>query len=94
LIDLIVEGMNSAKAFIIISDHSADIAKRVMNELDRGVTLLKGKGAYTLQDKNVILCVINRAQTVRLKSIINEIDPLAFVLVADVKEVMGEGFSL
>lgn len=94
LIDLIVEGMNSAKAFIIISEHSADIAKRVMNELDRGVTLLKGKGAYTLQDKNVILCVINRAQTVRLKSIINEIDPLAFVLVADVKEVMGEGFSL
>lgn len=94
LIDLILEGMNTAKAFIIISDHSAAIATRIMNELDRGVTLLNGKGAYTRQEKNIILCVINRSQTVRLKSIINEIDPAAFVLVADVKEVMGEGFSL
>jgi len=94
LIDLIVEGINAAKAFVIISDHSEIIAKRVMNELDRGVTLLKGKGAYTQKDKNVILCVINRSETVRLKSIINEIDPCAFVLVADVKEVMGEGFSI
>ena len=94
LIDLIVEGLNAAKAFVIISDHSEIIAKRIMNELDRGVTLLKGKGAYTQQDKDVILCVINRSQTVRLKAIVNEIDPIAFVLVADVKEVMGEGFSI
>lgn len=94
LIDLIVEGLNAAKAFVIISDHSKIIAKRIMVELDRGVTLLKGQGAYTQQDKDVILCVINRSQTVRLKSIVNEIDPLAFVLVADVKEVMGEGFSI
>lgn len=94
LIDLIVEGLNAAKAFVIISDHSEIIAKRIMVELDRGVTLLKGQGAYTQQDKDVILCVINRSQTVRLKSIVNEIDPLAFVLVADVKEVMGEGFSI
>jgi len=94
LIDLILEGAHSAKAFMIISDHSKEIADRIMKELDRGVTLLHGKGAYTMQEKDVIMCVINRLETIKLKEIINEIDPRAFVLVADVREVMGEGFSL
>ncbi len=93
-IDLILEGINAAKAFILISDHSAEIADKIMKELDRGVTLLHGRGAYTMKEKDVILCIINRIQTARLKEIINEIDPDAFVLVADVREVMGEGFSL
>lgn len=94
LIDLILEGVHSAKAFMVISNHSQEIADRIMKELDRGVTLLHGKGAYTMQEKDVIMCVIDRLQTVKLKEIINEIDPRAFVLVADVREVMGEGFSL
>ena len=51
LIDLILEGAHSAKAFMIISDHSKEIADRIMKELDRGVTLLHGKGAYTMQRK-------------------------------------------
>ncbi|NLN40843.1 MAG: YitT family protein [Clostridiales bacterium] len=94
LIDLILEGAHSAKAFLIISNHSKEIADRIMKELDRGVTLLHGKGAYTMEEKDVIMCVIDRLQTVKLKEIINEIDARAFVLVADVREVMGEGFSL
>lgn len=60
--------------------------------MDRGVTLLDGKGAYTGNEKNVILCVVRRTQITQLKGIINDIDPAAFVLVADVREVMGEGF--
>jgi len=92
LIDLILEGLNAAKAFIIISDHSAEISQKIMEELDRGVTLLHGKGAYTMREKDVILCVINRAQVSKLKSLVVSIDPAAFVLVADVREVMGEGF--
>lgn len=94
LIDLILEGINSSKAVILISDNSAQISDRIMKELDRGVTLLHGKGAYTMKEKDVILCIINRIQMVKLKEIINEIDPTAFVLVTDVREVMGEGFSL
>lgn len=93
-IDLILEGINAAKAFILISDHSLEIADRIMNELDRGVTLLHGKGAYTMEEKDVILCIINRMQMTKFKDIINEIDPTSFVLVADVREVMGEGFTL
>lgn len=94
LIDLILEGIHTAKAFILISDHSAEIAQRIMKDLDRGVTLLHGTGAYTMSKKDVILCVTDRIQVTKLKEIISEIDPMAFVLVADVREVMGEGFSL
>ena len=94
LIDLILEGINSAKAFILISKHSAQIAERIMADLDRGVTLLQGRGAYTTEEKDVILCVTDRLQVAKLKAIISEIDPKAFVLVTDVREAMGEGFSL
>lgn len=94
LIDLILEGIHTAKAFILISDHSAEIAQRIMKDLDRGVTLLHGTGAYTMNKKDVILCVTDRVQVTKLKEIISEIDLAAFVLVADVREVMGEGFSL
>lgn len=93
-IDLLLEGVDSAKATILISQKSGEIADRIMEELDRGVTLLQGRGAYTMEDKDVILCIINRMQMAKLKEIINEIDSEAFVLVADVREVMGEGFSL
>lgn len=92
MIDLIQEGLNSAKAAIIISEHADEISRRVMEEMDRGVTVLKGSGAYTGRDKNVLLCVVNRGEIARLKSLILELDKNAFVLVADVREVLGEGF--
>lgn len=92
VIDLVLEGLNSAKAFIVVSDHSEEINRRILAELDRGATLLHGKGAYTMERKDVILCVVNRMQVIRLKTIVNDVDPLAFVLVTDVREVMGEGF--
>ncbi|HHU77678.1 MAG: YitT family protein [Caldicoprobacterales bacterium] len=92
VIDLVQEGLNTAKAFFVISDHAEAISKRIIEEMDRGVTLLDGKGAYTGNEKNVILCVVRRTQITQLKGIINDIDPAAFVLVADVREVMGEGF--
>ena len=94
VIDLVQEGLNSAKALFIISDHSDEISRRILKEMDRGVTLLDGKGAYTGNEKNVILCVVSRLQITQIKGLINEIDPAAFVLVADVREVMGEGFNV
>ena len=92
VVDLVLEGMNTAKAFVVISDYTEEISRRIISEMERGVTFIDGQGAYTRQKKNIILCVVNRMQVTRLKSIINEVDPLAFVLVTDVKEVMGEGF--
>jgi len=91
-IDLVQEGLNAVKAFIIISDLSEEISLRILKDLDRGVTVLYGKGAYTKNEKNVLLCALNRMQSAKLKTIVAEIDPKAFVLVADVTEAMGEGF--
>ena len=92
MIDLIQEGIKAAKAFFIITDHAEAICDKILKDLDRGATILIGKGAYTKANKDVILCVVNRFQIVRLKQIINEIDQDAFVLVSDVREVLGEGF--
>ncbi|NLO81887.1 MAG: YitT family protein [Clostridiales bacterium] len=93
IMDLVLEGINAAKAFVVISDNAEEISRRIISELERGVTFIDGQGAYTRQKKNIILCVVNRMQVTRLKTIINEVDPMAFVLVTDVREVMGEGFS-
>ncbi len=93
VIDLVQEGLNTAKAVLIISDHSQEISKRIIDEMDRGVTLLNGKGAYTGTEKDVILCVVRHRQITQVKEITNSFDPSAFVLVADVREVMGEGFT-
>jgi uncharacterized membrane-anchored protein YitT (DUF2179 family) len=93
VIDLVQEGINYAKAVIIISDEAENISRKILSEMQRGVTFLGGKGGYTGRDKNVLLCVITRMELGRLKKIVQEADPRAFVIVHDVHEVLGEGFS-
>ena len=93
LTDMILEGIGYLKGFFIISTKQNEISERLMLELDRGVTALKGKGMYTKQDKDVLLCVVSRSQFTRVKEIVKEIDPSAFVMVTDMSEVLGEGFS-
>lgn len=93
MIDLVLEGLNQSKAFFIITAHADAIVARILKEMDRGATLLNGRGAYTGEAKDVILCVLNRVQSTRLKELVKQEDPAAFVLVADVREVMGEGFK-
>jgi uncharacterized membrane-anchored protein YitT (DUF2179 family) len=93
MIDLVLEGLNQSKAFFIITAHADAIVARILKEMDRGATLLTGRGAYTGEAKDVILCVLNRVQSTRLKELVKQEDPAAFVLVADVREVMGEGFK-
>lgn len=92
VIDNILEGMTFSKAAFIISTESELIANDIMKELDRGATGLKGKGMYTKKDKEVLFCIVSQKQIVRLKEIVKDIDPQAFLIVADVREVLGEGF--
>jgi Uncharacterized conserved protein len=92
VIDAILEGVNFAKAVYIISDKPDEIAKLVMDELDRGVTALKGIGMYTGKEKMVLYCVLNRAQLIILKQLVEKTDPNAFMILTDVREVLGEGF--
>ncbi len=93
VMDFIQVGVNTAKAFMIISDNVDKISNDIIVKMDRGATILKGLGAYSGDNKNVILCVVRRNQIYKLRSIIKEDDDDAFVIVYDVKEVLGEGFT-
>lgn len=93
IVDIILEGMNFAKVVYIISDHADEIADNIMQELDRGVTALNGTGMYTKSEKKVLFCVLQRGQLPELKILVKKIDPLAFVILGDVTEVLGEGFK-
>ena len=93
VIDAILDGLHFSKAAFIISDHSDAIAVNVMDALERGVTGLSGEGMYTSMQKNVLLCVVSKREIVRLKEIVRITDPRAFIIVTDVREVLGEGFK-
>ena len=93
LIDLVLEGPNSAHTYFIISDRSAAIADKIMHEMDRGVTGLEAMGMYSHAHKQVLLCVVNRFESMRLRRIVFEVDPRAFVIANKAKEVLGEGFK-
>ncbi|MCH1624727.1 YitT family protein [Ferdinandcohnia quinoae] len=94
VIDFMQEGAYSAKGATIISDKNAEISKKILQEMERGVTILKGIGSFTQQEKNILYCVVGRNEIVRLKQVITSVDPHAFVAVSDVHDVLGEGFTL
>jgi len=93
VIDFIQEGAYSGKGAIIISNKSEDIAEEIMKKMDRGVTILDGRGSYSQKKQNVLYCIVARNEIVRLKSIIKKNDPYAFVSVTSVHEIAGEGFT-
>lgn len=90
--DAILEGFKYSKAAYIITDKYEEVARVLMEELDRGATGLKATGMYTGNDRCVLYCVVSKKQIVTLKEIVVNIDPKAFVIVSDVREVLGEGF--
>ena len=91
-LDIVQEGFNRRKTVLIISDKMDELVPRVLNELNRGATLLKGSGAYTGADKNVLYSIINTIQLAKMKEIILSVDPHAFFSIIDTKEVIGRGF--
>ncbi|MBU5438499.1 YitT family protein [Tissierella sp. MSJ-40] len=93
VVDLILEGIGYLKGFIIITNKPEEISEKLMKDLDRGVTLFKGKGMYTKEEKDILLCVVNRSQFTETKEIVSEIDKSAFIMVTEMYEVLGEGFD-
>jgi len=92
-LDGFLEGINFSKSLMIISMHADSIAKALMQKIDRGVTGLYGKGMYTGNSYTVLLCVVKKEEIHKVKNVVREIDPDAFVLLTDVREVLGEGFT-
>ncbi|MED3553620.1 YitT family protein [Cytobacillus praedii] len=94
VIDFMQEGAYSARGAMIISDLNEEIAAKIMNEMERGVTVLKGHGSFTKKEREVLYCVVGKNEIVRLKNVITSVDPHAFVSVSVVHDVLGEGFTL
>ncbi|MGE7621541.1 YitT family protein [Viridibacillus sp. NPDC096237] len=94
VIDFVQDGAYAARGAIIISGKQDEIANRITKQMSRGVTILKGYGHYTKEDREVIYYVIAKNELFRLKSIIQSVDPHAFVTVSEVHDVIGEGFTL
>lgn len=92
VVDLVQEGLNRRKTVFIISDKAPTIADAVLTQLNRGVTFLQGEGAYSHTAKQIVYCVVTTMQLARLKEIVRNIDPQAFMSVTDTREVLGKGF--
>ena len=91
-IDKVVYGPNAAKVAYIISDRHKEIADTLVRDLDRGVTILHGEGAWSGQEKQVLMCAFKQRQIVTMKQLVKELDPAAFIIVCEAHEVLGDGF--
>lgn len=91
--DAVIKGFNTALQFVIITRNPEAIVRRIHTELERGCTRLQATGTYSGEMVGTLLCVVSRMEAARLKKLVAEEDPSAFVTVCDVSEALGEGFS-
>jgi len=92
VVDVVQVGFYSARGITIITTRPDEIARRIMTEVERGVTIINGTGAYTGEPRTVLYTVAQRSELAQVKEIAHQEDPKAFVVVAEVHEVLGEGF--
>jgi len=92
IIDLMIEGIGSDKAVYIVSDHHEEIRDKIINEINRGGTYLRGEGMYSGTEKKIIYTVVDRKELILLQQCVHEIDPEAFMTVIEVAETLGKGF--
>ncbi|RIW28846.1 YitT family protein [Bacillus salacetis] len=92
-IDIVIDGFDESKSAWIISDRDQEIGDAILARLGRGVTYLRGEGGYSGDDKRVIFCIVTRLEEAKLKSIVEDLDPTAFLAVADINEVRGGRFK-
>jgi uncharacterized membrane-anchored protein YitT (DUF2179 family) len=93
VVDKVQQGFDRRKSVMIITDNEKKVADEIIRQLVRGVTYLEGEGAFTGNKKRVIYCIVSLNQLAKLKQIVREADPKAFITVSDTAEVMGQGFS-
>lgn len=89
VIDIVIEGLNTSKSIRVISDKAYEIGQELLDKLDLGVTYINGVGAYSGTEKTIIYCVVSRLEMAKMKEIIKNIDPRAFMSVVDVHEAYG-----
>ena len=94
IIDIVMVGFSGNKCCLVISPAWETISARIMKEMNRGLTLLSAKGAYTGTERPTILCVISRTEVMAIKRIIREEDENAFIVITEAHEAIGDGFSV
>lgn len=93
IIDVVLQGLDYDKTLFIVSEKHEAIRHKILTDLNRGGTILNGKGMYNGQDKSIIFTVVNRRELAILKDFINKTDPNAFLTVLNANEILGEGFK-
>ena len=93
VLDIVLYGKDNAKMVYIVTDHPDTVADRVMKEVETGVTVLHGEGAYTKKNKKVLMCVLHDQQYPMLRDIVKQEDKHAFLIVTKATEIFGEGYK-
>ena len=93
VMDALVYGGDAGKMLLIMTKKEREVADRILAEMERGVTMLNATGAYTGDDRRVLLCAVRRSEVYKLRTLVADLDPDAFIIVASTDEVLGEGFK-
>jgi len=93
VIDYVIEGLKISKHVSIVTSHSEEVKKFIINSLQRGATIYTARGAYTNREREVVVTIVNRRELIKLRNYIQELDPTAFISVQNAHEVLGEGFT-
>lgn len=88
----VTEGSNRVRTVLIITAEPEKVARQILHEMERGVTVLPARGAYTGEERTVLYCVVSRSEVVQIKAVVREADPRAFMVVGQAHEALGEGF--
>ncbi len=92
-IDIMQTGLLVSKVAFIISSKTEEIGNSVLQDLDRGMTRLIAQGGYTGEERPILMVVVSQNEVSKLKSLVQAVDPGAFVIISDTAEVLGEGFK-
>lgn len=93
VIDTLLYGSDTGKMVLVISEKHEEIAKKITDELNRGVTVICGRGYYTGSEREILMCAVRRPQAARLRAIVRKTDPAAFIIMCEAGDVIGEGFK-
>ena len=93
VVDTTMEGAGTVRMALIVTDKCKEVSGRILDEMERGVTILEGTGAYTGAARPVLYCVVTRSEVQQMKTIVHETDPKAFMVVGAAHEALGEGFQ-
>lgn len=93
VIDKIMYGIDAGKMTLIVTERGMEVAERINEYIERGATLLKGRGSYTGTEKDIVMCACNNKQMYVIRKMVKEVDPKAFTVIMESNEVVGEGFK-